>query len=83
MARKHLAVRTNNLFSQDTAAAILTVKQDYSRPIMTSYHQSINNPKLLMNMDRTAVYLNCSPRSIVNSKRDRSVSIRLGGDVST
>ena len=59
MLRKHLAVRTRTHVSQDTAAAMLPVKQDYCRRIMMSYRQRINNPKLLMTMDETAVYLNC------------------------
>ena len=83
MACKHLAVRTRTRVSQDTAAAMLPVKQDYCRRIMMSYRQRINNPKLLINMDETAIYLNCSPKSTVHSKSDRTVSIRLGGAVST
>ena len=83
MACKHLAVRTRTRVSQDTAASMFPVKQHYCRRIIVSYHQRINNPKLLINMDEAAVHLNYSLKCTVHSKDDRTVSIRLGVAVST
>ena len=76
-SRKQLAVRTRTRGSQDTAAAMLPETR-LCRSMMISYHQRINNPKLLINMDETTIYLNYSPKSTVHSKVDCTVLIKLG-----
>ena len=46
---------------------------------MTTYRQRINNPKYLVNMDETAVYLNISSNRTVHPKGEKTVSIHIGG----
>ena len=69
--------------SQITANAILPVIKDFRRRIVIPFPNQMNNPKFFINMDETAVYLNCSPKRIVHPKGERTVSIRVGGSSST
>ena len=46
---------------------------------MTSYHNLIGNPKYLLNMDETAVYLNCAPNRTAHPKGEKTISIMVGG----
>ena len=60
-----------------------SVKQDFCRCLMTSYNNTLRNPRFLVNMDETAVYLNCSPNRTVHPKREKTVPIMIGGTFST
>ena len=50
---------------------------------MISYCNLIGNPKYSLNMDETAVYLNCSPNRTVYPKGEKTVSIMFGRSSST
>ena len=56
-----------------------SVKQDYYSRLMRRYLHCIKNPRYLLNMDQTAVYLNSSPNRTVDKKGNRTISIRVGG----
>ena len=79
MKRHSLSVRTRTRVNQVTSTAMQSVRQQYCRHIMTSYANNINNPRYFVNMDETAVYLNCSPNWIVVTKGEKTVPIMLGG----
>ncbi len=66
--RKSLSVRTRTCVSQETSTTMLPVKCDFCRRIMRSFHTRISDPKYLINMDETAVYLNCGPKHTVHPK---------------
>ena len=57
--RWNLSVRTRTRVSQITNAAMQPVKRDFCRCLMTSFQSRNSNPKYLISMDETAVYLNC------------------------
>ena len=50
-----------------TDAAMQTVKRSYCQQLMTSYHQKVDNPKYLINIDETCVHLNRTPNKGENS----------------
>ena len=79
MKRHSLSVRSRTRVSQVTQSAMQSVRQQYCRHVMTSYANNINNPHYLINMDETAIYLNCSPKRTVHSKGEKTVPIMLGG----
>ena len=79
MKRRRLSVRVRTRKSQITNAAMQSVKQDYNRRVMTSFNTRIRDPHYLINMDETAVYLNCSPSRTVHQKGEKTVSIMIGG----
>ena len=79
MKRRNLSIRTRTRKSQVTDAAMQQVKADYCRRVMTSFHNRINNPRYLINMDETAIYLNCSPVRTVHPRGEKTVSIMIGG----
>ena len=58
MKRIHLSVGTRTRKSHITNAAMQSVKQDFSRRLMTLYNGLIRIPRFLLNMDETAVFLN-------------------------
>ena len=82
MMRRHLGVRTRTCKSQITESAMPSVKQDYCRNVMTSYHNLIGNPKYLLYMDETAVYLNCASNRTVHPKGEKTIFIMVGGSSS-
>ena len=53
--------------------------RDYHRSVITSFHNRTNNPKLLVNMDDTAIHRNCAPNRTMHHKGARTVSIRIAG----
>ena len=55
------------------------VKGDYCRNVMTSYCNLIGNSKYFLNMDETAVYVNCVRNRTVHPKGEKTVSIIVGG----
>ncbi len=77
MALYKLSVRMRTRVSQITADAMQPVKQNSCKRIMTSFRNRINNPKFLVNMDETAVFLNCTPIRAVDPTGERTVSIRV------
>ena len=79
MARHSLSVGTRTRVSQVTAAAMQPIRQQFCRRLMTSYKHRINDPYFLVNMDETAVYLNCSPNRTVHMKGEKTVSVMIGG----
>ena len=79
MKRHSLSVRTRTRVSQVISTAMQSVRQQYCRHIMTSYANNINNPHYFVNMDETAIYLNCSPKRTVHAKGEKTVPIMLGG----
>ena len=50
----------------------LTV-EDYCSRLMRTYQYSISIPRYLVNMDQTAIYLNCSPNCTVDRKEKRTI----------
>ena len=46
---------------------------------MIPYCNLICNPKYSLNMDETAMYLNCAPNRTVHPKEEKTVSIMVGG----
>ena len=83
MKRRRLSVRTRTRKGQITDAAMQSVKQGFCRRLMTSYNNTIANPRFFVNMDETAVYSNCSPNRTVHPKGEKTVSIMIGGTSST
>ena len=79
MKRRRLCVRVRTRKAQITNAAMQSVKQDYNQRIMTSFNTHIRDPHYLVNMDETAVYLNCSPSRTVHQEVGKTVSIMIGG----
>ena len=77
--RHSLSVRTRTRVSQVTSTALQSVRQQYCRHIVTSYASNINNPLFFVNMDETAIYLNCFPNRIVDAKGEKNVPIMLDG----
>ena len=53
------------------------VKRDFCRRLMTSFQSRISNPKYLINMDETAVHLNCTPTRTVHPKGEKTISINI------
>ena len=80
--RRNLRVRTRTRTVQIQNAAMQPVKDAYCHRIMTSYNLRINNPKYLVNMDETAIYLNCAPKRTVHLKGEKTVSVMIGGSSS-
>ena len=78
MVRNNLSVRTRTRVSQITDAAMQSVRHDFCHRLMTSYKARINDPHLLINMDETAVYLNCSPNRTVHMKGEKAVAMNIG-----
>ena len=70
MKRRGLSVRTRTRESQTSDVEIQSVKQDFCRRLMTSYNNTTPNPRFLVNMDETAVYLNFSPNCTVYPRRE-------------
>ncbi len=56
-----------------------SVGRDFAQRLMTSYSYRINNPRYLVNMDETAVHMNCSPNRTIHEKGEKTVSIMIGG----
>ena len=83
MKRRRLSVRTRTRKSQITEVTMQSVKQDFCRRLMTSYNGFKRNPRFLVNMDETAIYLNCSPNRTVHPTDGKAVSIIVGGISST
>ena len=55
-----------------------SLKEDISQLVMTSFRNRIKDRKLLVNMDETAVNINCHSTRTVQKKGDRTGSIRIG-----
>ena len=75
--RRVFSIRTRTRVSQITDAAMHPVRRDYCRRLMTSYRNRINDPRYLINMDETAVFLNCAPNRMVNVKGEKTVSVMI------
>ena len=82
LKRRNLSVRTRTRVSQITNAAMQPVKDEYCRRVMTTFDNRINHPKYLINMDETAVYLNCTPKKTVHPQGERTVAVLIGGSSS-
>ena len=78
MKRRNLSLRTRTRTSQILNAGMQLVKDASCHRIMTSYNLHINNPKYLVNMDETAIYLNCAPKCTVDLKGEKAVSVMIG-----
>ncbi len=50
---------------------------------MMSYSNLVNDPHYFVNMDETAVYMNCSPNRMIHRKGTKTVSVMTGGAKST
>ena len=72
-------MRTRTRVSQITDAAMQSVRHDFCHRLMTSYIARINEPHLLINMDETAVYFNCSPNRSAHMKGEKTVAMNIGG----
>ena len=68
--------------AQDLNKKMQSVRQDYCSRLMRTYLHCIKNPRYLLNMDQTAVYLNCSPSRTVDKKGKCTISIPFGGSSS-
>ena len=79
MCRKNLTVRTRTRVAQVLDREMQSFKRDYCSRLMRMYLYRIKNPHFFVNMDQTAVYLNCSPKRIVDRKGKKTISIRVGG----
>ena len=78
MVRYKLSVRTRTRVNQITDTAMQTIIRDFCRRLMTSYRARINSPHPLINVDETAVYLNCSPNRTVHMKGEKTVAVNIG-----
>ena len=58
LKRRNLSVRTHTRMSLETSANRLPVKHEFRRRIMTTFNTRISDPKYLINIDETAIYLN-------------------------
>ena len=76
--RRHSSVRTRTRVSQITNAAMQPVKRNFCRCLMTFLKSRITNPKYLINMGETAVYLNCTPTRTVHLRGEKTISINIG-----
>lgn len=68
MKRNSLSVRTVKLTGQILNPAMQPVKDAYCHSIMTPYTLHINNSKYLVNMDKTAIGLNCAQNALRTEK---------------
>ena len=82
MKHRNSSVHTHTRKSQLTAAVTQSVKVDYCRRLMTSYNSHILDPRYLLKMDETALYLSYSPNPTVHPKGQNTVSIMVGGSSS-
>ena len=55
------------------------IRQDCCYRLMRMYQACVENPRYLVNVDQTAVYLSCSPNCTVDTKVKRTIPIRVGG----
>ncbi len=78
LKRNKLPSRTRTRVSQTTAIAMESVCQDFAQRLMTSYSYRIDDPRYLVNMDETAVYMNCSPNHTIHKNGEKAVSIMIG-----
>ena len=79
LKRHQPSVRTRTRVSQITNFAMKCVRRDYCRRLMTSFRNRINDPRFLINMDETAIYLDCYPNRTVHIKGEKTVSVIIGG----
>ncbi len=82
LSRKNLSVRTKTRSSQVLDAVMKPARREYCKLIVTVLQNYIVDLKYLVNMDETAVYLNCSPKRTVHRKREHTIPIRIGGGAS-
>ena len=76
--RRGFSLRTRTRVSQITNAVMQPVRRDYCRRLMNSNRNRINDPRYLINMDETAVFLNCAPNCTVHVKGEKTVSVMIG-----
>lgn len=76
---RNLAIRTNTRQIQILDAVIQPFKKDYCKRMIAELKNYINNLKFLVNMDETAVYMNCHPNRTEYLKGKRTVAICVGG----
>ena len=79
LKRQKLSVRTRTRVIQIRGTAMQAVKESYCRSIMNTIRNRIGDPKRLINMDETNVYLNCTPMRTVHPKGERTVAVNIGG----
>ncbi len=77
--RYPLSIRTHNRVSQITDAAMQPVRRDYCRRLMMTYGNRIDEPHYLINMDETAVFLNCIPNRTVYMIGEKTISVMIEG----
>ena len=77
--RRNLSMYNRTRKSLINESVMQSVKRDYSRNAMISYRNLIGNPKYFLNMDETAVYLNCTSNRTIHPKGEKIVSIMVGG----
>ena len=80
--RRELSIRTSNSVVQVLNTEMQSVRQEYCSQLMRTYLHCINNPRYLVNMDQTTIYLNYSPNRTFHEKGKRTISIRVGGSSS-
>ena len=68
--------------SQKSNTVRQSMKQDFCKSAMTLYKNPIKNPRLLFNIDETAVYASCATELIVHNTGKKTVSIRVCGTLS-
>ena len=82
MKHRNLSVRTRTRTSQILDSAMQPVRDVYCHRIMTSYNLRINNPKYLVDMDETAIYLNSALKRTVHLKGEKIVPVMIDGSSS-
>ena len=65
------------------SVAMQSVKQSYSRNIMTTFRNRIGDPKYLINMNETAVYLNFSTTRTLHPTGEKTVAVNIEGATSS
>ena len=79
LKRNNLAICTRTRISQIKAAEMEPLRLKFSRRVMTTYKNHINNPMFLINLDETAVYLNYPLIRTVHAKSEKTISVNIHG----
>ena len=79
MRRRKSGISVRIRVAQETQIAMKEAAKDYSHRLMMSYKARINNPKYFVNMDETAIYMNCYPKRTIHPKGEKAASISLVG----
>eukprot|EP00171_Calliarthron_tuberculosum_P001858 IDg1858t1 len=77
MRRNHLSVRVRTYFGKLSKGHIQSVKKDFALRVMKSFKNRVLDQRFFCNIDEIAVYFDYKPTRTVQTKGEKSVSIRI------